>query len=143
MIQLWTPKKLLRGTICVVRAVNYRISSATVILITASKTVNVCCARQFVVRDQRVSAEKRELIKSLLLERLSLRGICRVLKVSLTWLLNFVEQLYLRTPADLNFVAPGSTEIQIFCLEADELWSFVAKRENKRSVWRVLERRTR
>jgi IS1 family transposase len=101
------------------------------------------CGRQFVVREQSVSEDKRELIKSLLLERLSLRGICRVLKVSLSWLLNFVEQLYLTTPEDLQFVEPIAAEIELFCLEADELWSFVAKRENKRWIWLILERRTR
>lgn len=101
------------------------------------------CWRQFVVREPIVSPEKQELIKSLLLERLSLRGICRVLKVSLAWLLDFVEQLYLTTPADLNFSEPAAAEIEIFCLEADELWSFVEKRANKRWVWLVLERRTR
>jgi len=101
------------------------------------------CGRQFVVRDQTVSPEKQELIKFLLLERLSLRGICRVLKVSLSWLLNFVEQLYLTTPEDLNFIEPAAAEIEIFCLEADELWSFVGNRENKRWVWLILERHTR
>ena len=40
--------------------------------------------RQFVVKNELVSLEKRELIKVLLLERISLRGICRVLKVSLS-----------------------------------------------------------
>lgn len=100
-------------------------------------------ARQFVIKNQIVSPDKQELIKSLLLERISLRGICRVLKVSLSWLLNFVEQLYLRTPADLQFVEPAAAEIEICCLEADELWSFVARRENKRWVWLVLERRSR
>ena len=101
------------------------------------------CRRQFVVRQPTVSPEKQELIKSLLLERISLRGICRVLKVSPAWLLNFVEQLYLTTPPDLNFSEPAAVEIEIFCLEADELWSFVEKRVNKRWVWLVLERRTR
>jgi len=101
------------------------------------------CDRQFVIRNQRVSCEKQELIKSLLLERISLRGICRVLKVSLSWLINFIEQLYRTTPDDLNFVEPGAAEIEIFSLEADELWSFVERRENKRWVWLVLERRTR
>lgn len=101
------------------------------------------CNRQFVERRETVSQEKHELIKDLLLERISLRGICRVLKVSLAWLLNFIEQLYLRTPNNLHFVAPEAAEIEIFCLEADELWSFVGKRENKRWVWLVLERRTR
>jgi hypothetical protein len=101
------------------------------------------CGRQFVVREQTVSEDKQELIKSLLLERLSLRGICRVLKVSLAWLLDFVEQLYLTNPEDLNFACPVAADIQIFCLEADELWSFVGAKENKRWVWLVLERRTR
>ena len=101
------------------------------------------CARQFVVRNQRVSPAIQELIKSLLLERISLRGICRVLKISLSWLLNFVEQLYLITPTDLHFVEPAAVELEIFCLEADELWSFVGKRENKRWIWLILERRTR
>ncbi len=101
------------------------------------------CGRQFVVREQSVSEDKRELIKSLLLERLSLRGICRVLKVSLWWLLNFVEQLYLTAPEDLQLVEPIAAEIEIFCLEADQLWSFVAKRENKRWIWLILQRRTR
>ena len=101
------------------------------------------CARQFVMRNETISQDKQELIKSLLRERISLRGICRVLKVSLSGLINFIEQLYLATPQDLNFVEPASVEIEIFCLEADELWSFVARRENKRWIWLVLERRTR
>lgn len=101
------------------------------------------CDRQFVERRETVSQEKRELIKSLLLERISLRGICRVLKVSLSWLLNFIEQLYQRTPEDLRFNAPSAAEIEIFCVEADELWSFVGKRENKRWIWLILERQTR
>lgn len=101
------------------------------------------CDRQFVIRGETVSCEKRALIKLLLRERISLRGICRVLKVSLAWLLNFVEQLYLETPEDLRFVEPSGAEIELFCLEADELWSFVERRENKRWIWLVLERRTR
>jgi IS1 family transposase len=101
------------------------------------------CDRQFVVKNETVSAEKRQLIKSLLLERISLRGICRVLKVSLSWLINFIEQLYLTTPEDLRFVLPVAADIEIFCLEADELWSFVGRRANKRWIWLVLERRTR
>ena len=101
------------------------------------------CDRQFVVRHQSVSPAKQELIKSLLLERLSLRGICRVLKVSLAWLINFIERQYQRTPADLQFACPSAAEIEIFCLEADERRSFVGEKENKRWLWLVLERRTR
>lgn len=101
------------------------------------------CDRQFVRRHETVSQEKRELIKLLLLERISLRGICRVLKVSLAWLLNFIERQYLETPDDLHFVTPNAKEIEIFCIEADELWSFVERRENKRWIWLIFERRTR
>lgn len=101
------------------------------------------CARQFVERRETVSEDKQELIKSLLLERISLRGICRVLKCSLSWLINFIERLYQITPEDLQFAIPRAAEIEIFCIEADELWSFVGRRENKRWIWLVLERRTR
>lgn len=101
------------------------------------------CERQFVIRDQTISPDKQELIKSLLLERISLRGICRVLKLSLTWLINFVARLYQSPAEDLQFAIPRAAEIEIFCVEADELWSFVGRRENKRWIWLVLERRTR
>lgn len=101
------------------------------------------CDRQFVERRETVCEEKRELIKSLLLERINLRGICRMLKVSLSWLINFTEQIYLTTGEDLQFVAPAAVEIKLFCVEADELLSFVGRRENKRWIWLALERRTR
>lgn len=77
--------------------------------------------RQFVIRSKSAVADKHELIKSLPLEQISLRGICRVLKVSLSWLMNFIEQEYQTTPADLRFVEPSAPEIELFCLEADEL----------------------
>ena len=101
------------------------------------------CERQFVIRDETVSEPRKDLIKSLLLERISLRGICRVLGVSLSWLLNFVESLYLANAADLDFLLPSEAEIEIFSLEADEVWSFVGSRDNKRWIWLVLERRSR
>lgn len=101
------------------------------------------CGRQFVLKEQRVSLEKQQLICSLLLERISLRGICRVLGVSLCWLLNFIERLYSANPEDLSFQIPNDAEIEILLLEADEIWSFVANKENKRWVWLILERRSR
>jgi len=101
------------------------------------------CGTQFVIRNQTVSAQSKELIILLLLERISLRGICRVTKVSLCWLLNFIEKLYNRVPEDLNFQLPDDAEIEILCLEADEIWSFVGSKENKRWIWLIIERRTR
>ena len=41
-------------------------------------------------------------IKSLLAERVSLRGIARAVKVSISWLMNFVNDLYANQPKDLN-----------------------------------------
>jgi len=101
------------------------------------------CGAQFVIRDNQVSAQTKELIALLLLERISLRGICRVLGVSLCWLLNFIEKLYSRVPEDLNFQLPDDAEIEILSLEADEIWSFVGNKKNKRWIWLIIERRTR
>jgi insertion element IS1 protein InsB len=45
------------------------------------------CGRQFVTDSQRITEDERQRIKKLLLERISLCGICRVMGVSLRWLL--------------------------------------------------------
>jgi len=52
------------------------------------------CQRQFVENPvfQRVSDEKKALIEKLLLERLSLAGICRVVGVAESWLQSYVNQ---------------------------------------------------
>jgi len=62
----------------------------------------VCC-RQFVEggQDWFVSDSDRELIDKLLLERISLRGICRVVGISEVWLLNYLKGLYSNLPDDL------------------------------------------
>ncbi|MGI8542889.1 MAG: IS1/IS1595 family N-terminal zinc-binding domain-containing protein [Aridibacter sp.] len=90
------------------------------------------CGRQFVADSQLIGQSKRNLVKKLLLERISLSGICRVLDISLTWLLDFIEQLYADSDKQLNFSQVElSCEVEIICLEADELWSFVQNKENK------------
>jgi len=43
------------------------------------------CKRQFVERTPSITFEREELLKDLLLERVSLRAIARILKVSLNW----------------------------------------------------------
>lgn len=62
------------------------------------------CRHQFVEggQDWFVSESDRELIDKLLLERISLRGICRVVGISEVWLLNYVKDLYSNLPDDLN-----------------------------------------
>lgn len=99
------------------------------------------CGRQFVENSQLIGQSKRELVEKLLLERISLSGICRVLDISLTWLLDFIEQVYQRNDKELNFSqAEFADELEIVCLEADELWSYVRKKTNKQWLWLVIEK---
>jgi len=101
------------------------------------------CDRQFVEESQHIGEEMKDLIKALLLERLSLRGICRVTGVSLTWLLDFITELYVALPDNLNvtFSQAQKSVIQLVQLEAeaDEIWSFVVSKGNKQWVWIALE----
>lgn len=108
------------------------------------------CGRQFVAdyAFKTVTEETRELIKKALLERNSLRGICRIFDVSLTWLLAFIAELYAVLPADLGIDlqrAGGSAAVSLYTLavEADEMWSFVAKKSNKQWIWIALDAKTR
>ena len=54
------------------------------------------CGRRFVAAPKKgpVPDERKELIRRLLLERLSLRAIARAAGVSRSWLQNFVNALY-------------------------------------------------
>src|SRR5437016_12401789 len=106
------------------------------------------CGRQFVqCFEQYVIAEdKRRLIERLLLERLSLRGICRAVGVTLKWLLGFLVQGFEALPDHLH-VQPVSCQhdvlIQRLEVEADEMASFVQKKANKQWVWIAMDAKTR
>lgn len=104
------------------------------------------CHRQFVQDAQRITDETRALVKRLLLERLSLRGICRVTGISLTWLLQFIAEVYEHLPDDL-WVEPISPKRRVHLLrlkaEVDELWSCVGNRANKQWVWLAFDSETR
>jgi insertion element IS1 protein InsB len=104
------------------------------------------CGRQFVRDSQRVGPDTRSLVGKLLLERLSLRGICRVTGVSLTWLLQFIAALYARLPDNLYLasVAPHR-RVGLLRLEAevDELWSFVRRRADKQWLWLAFDKESR
>jgi insertion element IS1 protein InsB len=106
----------------------------------------LACGRQFVRDSQRVSDETRAMVKRLLLERLSLRGICRVTGLSLQWLLQFIAEVYDRLPADLG-VRPASPGRRIHVLrleaEVDELWSFVGRKANKQWLWLAFDKESR
>jgi DNA-directed RNA polymerase subunit RPC12/RpoP len=62
------------------------------------------CGRQFVANgsDWFVSDRDKELVDKLLLERISLNGICRVVGVSPGWLQGYIKELYAGLPDDLG-----------------------------------------
>jgi len=104
---------------------------------------NECC-RQFVENptQKRISDRDKELIRRLLLERISLHGICRVMKVSFPWLLEFIVSVYAELPDDLNFRPLEETdEVSIYTLESevDEMWSFVGSKKNKQWIWIAMD----
>ena len=82
------------------------------------------CGRQFVADSQRITAGERQQIRKLLLERISLLGICRVMDVSLRWLLTFIAELYDQLPDDLNVAPPqkvaGCVKLLRLAAEADD-----------------------
>jgi insertion element IS1 protein InsB len=92
-----------------------------------------------------VSDFQLELVDSLLIERLSLRGICRVVKISLCWLIKYINRLYEKQPDHLNYRIPNSPEInlQLIDCELDEMWSFVHIKKNKKWIWIAQCRKTR
>ena len=94
------------------------------------------CERQFgaTTEDRLISDERRTVVEHLLRERISLRGICRAVGVSLTWLLHFMVARFAACPDDLHVrVPPCPTDVVLRRLEAeaDEMWSFVQKKANK------------
>jgi IS1 family transposase/transposase-like protein len=106
------------------------------------------CRRQFVAsaEDHIISDEQRTVIEHLLRERISLRGICRAVGVSLTWLLHFLVERFASCPDDLHVqlpVDPTDVVIQRLEAEADEMWSFVGKKANKQWIWIAMDAKTR
>lgn len=106
------------------------------------------CGRQFVqcCEHYLIAEDKRRLIERLLLERLSLRGICRAVGVTLKWLLGFLVQCFAALPDHLH-VQPVSCQhdvlIQRLEVEADEMASFVQKKANKQWIWIAMDATTR
>ncbi len=106
------------------------------------------CGRQFVVDTTHrvIDEEHRMLVERLLCEKISLHGICRVIGVSIRWLMDFMVARFAAVPEHLH-VQPvaSSCEVLLGCLEveADELWSFVQKKANPQWLWLAMDRQTR
>jgi insertion element IS1 protein InsB len=94
------------------------------------------CGRQFVqcFEQSLISDNQRALIERLLLERISLRGICRAVGIGLKWLLGFLVQCFEALPDHLH-VQPVTCQhdvmLQRLEMEADEMSSFVKKKAYK------------
>src|SRR5215470_20200060 len=106
------------------------------------------CGRAFVLHPENtvITEEQRVLIERLLLERISLRGICRAVGVGLQWLLQFMVERFQAAPEDLHAQpADGAPAVILQRLEAerDELWSFVGKKANRQWVWIAMDAATR
>src|SRR5262249_40937085 len=106
------------------------------------------CGRQFVqyCEPYLISEEKRGLIERLLMERISLRGLCRAVGVTLKWLVGFLVQCFATLPEHLH-VHPVSCSHNVLMqrleVEADALASFVPKKTNKQWVWIAMDAKTR
>ncbi|MFT5169265.1 MAG: insertion element IS1 protein InsB [Saprospiraceae bacterium] len=98
-----------------------------------------CCGRQFVLNNKHTKSEwLKALIKRSLKERLSLRATCRLFGVSLSWLLSFAHHFWKQTPIDIGLSTRWIKQIkqlQVFGIQADELWYFVQNKANKRWIW--------
>jgi insertion element IS1 protein InsB len=106
------------------------------------------CGRAFVLNpeNQVITEEQRILIDRLLLERISLRGICRAVGVGLRWLSQFMVERFRTAPDHLNVKLPASPPAVILHrleAEMDELWSFVGVKANRQWVWIAMDATTR
>jgi len=97
------------------------------------------CFRQFILKNTRsISDEKKSLIFNALKERNSLRSLCRIFEISMNWLQPYARSLWAETPNNLGLssdLIERISHLQLFGLQADEMWSFVQKKKNKRWIW--------
>lgn len=87
----------------------------------------------------------KRLMELLLLERLSLEGICRFLEISAYHLYRYMDELYSEVADDLNAQVKAQAELQLNCYECenDEFWSFVGFKDNKKWLWVAQDRKSR
>ena len=87
-----------------------------------------------------MSPQRLDLLRRLLLERLSLRAIVRVVGVSRSWLQQFVNTLYAQTPWEPGALKKKAGQVRI---AVDELWSFIGCKAQPWWVWLAQDSRTR
>jgi len=99
-----------------------------------------CKVYRVMTPKERHSRWTKGLVFRLLLERISLRGIERAVKVGRATILRWLEAWVKRLPRLSQTLLPvQGGDI----LELDESWSFVGEREEERWLWTAMCRRTR
>ena len=102
------------------------------------------CSRQFVEKAHHISEEQKNLVRTLLLERISLRGICRVAKVSLSWLLWFMKKECSKVlEPSLDPIATKQKDNEIPLWEVDEMWSYIGTKKEPIWLWLIMDKKTR
>jgi insertion element IS1 protein InsB len=79
-------------------------------------------------------------------ERISLRGICRAVGVTLKWLLGFLVQCFEALPDHLHaqpIACNQDVMLQRLEVESDAMASFVQKKANKQWIWIAMDAKTR
>ena len=96
------------------------------------------CDRQFVDNPQNVSisAETKELIDKLLLEKIALAGIVRATGVSERWLQKYVNEKYKNVPKQVVVQDKPQGRLTIEC---DEMWSYVGHKGHKQWIWLAID----
>jgi insertion element IS1 protein InsB len=106
------------------------------------------CGRQFVqgCEPYRISDDTRGLRERFLVERISLRGMCRAGGGTLKWFLAFLVQCFATLPDYLQVQPVAYTHdvvIQRLAVEAAALASLVQKKANTQWVWIAMDAKTR
>ncbi len=105
------------------------------------------CHRQFVEKRTyaSLSSECKGRIELMLAERIALEAICRVMEIKPHQLYSYMGELYDEIPEDLACSIPDNADIELVEVncEADELWSFVGRKSNKKWLWLALDRKSR
>ncbi len=87
-------------------------------------------------RHQPLEEETRKLIDKLLLEKISLAGICRTTGISERWLQYYVNK---KLGAVKRQVEVKSKKKGKLIIQSDEMWSFVGNKGNKQWIWLAID----
>ncbi len=103
------------------------------------------CGRQFIIEknDVFVSDVMKEQILRSLLERNSMRSICRIFRVSVGWLYRFMLEHLEQMSEDLKLHVTAEMLSEDADFEVDELCTYVRNKKAKVWVWIVYHRQSK